>query len=126
VCIIVPNIHLFYGPLDFVWDYPGEPIPEPILILLMQETVSGSGISWAKGKSAPDITMPAPHHSVFYSPDALPAPNQQCQSTEGKLLCQILLKLVKPLQGYCICPSVCYMPVLCQNSAAEDCANNAA
>ena len=20
----------FYGPLDFVWDYPGEPIPEPI------------------------------------------------------------------------------------------------
>jgi len=28
-------------------------------------------------------TMPAPHHSVFYRLDALPAPNQQRQSTEG-------------------------------------------
>jgi len=28
--------------------------------------------------------MPAPHHSVFYRPDALPAANQQHQSTEGK------------------------------------------
>jgi len=26
---------------------------------------------------------PAPHHSVFYRPDALPATQQQCQSTEG-------------------------------------------
>ena len=49
---------------------------KPILILLKQETVSGSGISWAICKSAPrsrQITMPAPHHSVFYRPDALPA-----------------------------------------------------
>jgi len=45
-------------------------------ILLKQETVSGSGISWAICKSAPhsrEITTPAPHHSVFYRPDALPA-----------------------------------------------------
>ena len=38
------------------------------LDLLKQETVSGSGISWATCKSAPrsrQITMPAPHHSVF-------------------------------------------------------------
>jgi len=43
---------------------------------LKQETVSGSGISWAISKSAPrsrQTTMPAPHHSVFYRPDALPA-----------------------------------------------------
>ena len=36
----------------------------PIWILLKQETVSGSGISWAICKSAPcsrQITMPAPH-----------------------------------------------------------------
>ena len=49
---------------------------KPIWILLEQETVSGSGISWAICKSAPcsrQITMPAPHHSVFYRPDALPA-----------------------------------------------------
>ena len=41
---------------------------KPIWILLKQETVSGSGISWAICKCAPcsrQITMPAPHHSVF-------------------------------------------------------------
>jgi len=26
------------------------------------------------------ITMPAPHHLIFYMPDALPEANQQCQS----------------------------------------------
>jgi len=49
---------------------------KPIWILLKQETVSGSGISWTVCKSAPrsrQITMPAPHCSVFYRPDALPA-----------------------------------------------------
>ena len=49
---------------------------KPIWILLKQEAVSGSGISWAICKSAPrsrQITTPAPHHSVFYRPDALPA-----------------------------------------------------
>jgi len=40
----------------------------PIWILLEQETVSDSGITWAICKSAHrpwQITMPAPHHSVF-------------------------------------------------------------
>ena len=49
---------------------------KPIWILLKQEIVSGSGISWTICKSAPrsrQITMPATHHSVFYRPDALPA-----------------------------------------------------
>ena len=49
---------------------------KPIWILLKQETVSGSGISWAICKSAHrsrQLTTPAPHHSVFYRPDALPA-----------------------------------------------------
>ena len=43
----------------------------------------GSGISWATCKSTPcsrQITTPAPHHSVFYRPDALPA----TQPTESK------------------------------------------
>jgi len=47
---------------------------KPIWILLKQETVSG--ISWAICKSAlhsRQITMPAPHHSVFCRPDALTA-----------------------------------------------------
>jgi len=69
-------MHPFYSPSDFVRDYPDEPVPEPIWILLKQETVSGSGISWAICKSAPrrrQITVPAPDHSIFYRPDALPA-----------------------------------------------------
>jgi len=46
------------------------------LDLLEQKIVSGSGISLAICKFAPrprEITMPVPHHSVFYRPDALPA-----------------------------------------------------
>ena len=56
---------------------------KPIWILLKEETVSGSGISWAVCKSAPhsrQTTTPAPHHSVLYRPDALPA----TQSTASK------------------------------------------
>jgi len=55
--------------------FPGLP-GDPIWILVKQETVSGSGIRWAICKSAPrsrQTTTPAPHHSVFYRPDALPA-----------------------------------------------------
>jgi len=51
----------------FVRDYLGEPVPET-WILLKQETVSGSGISWAICECAPcsaQITTPTPHHSVF-------------------------------------------------------------
>ena len=55
--------------------------------------MSGSGISWAICKSAPSsrqITTPAPHHSVFYRPDALPATQSTASkhwrlSTEGYL-----------------------------------------
>jgi len=70
-----PHTHVLW-PSDFVRDYPGDPVPEPIWILLKQETVSGSGISWAICKSAPcprQITTPTPHLSGFYKPDALPA-----------------------------------------------------
>jgi len=33
----VTHTHLFYSPLDFFWNYPGEPVPEQIWILLKQE-----------------------------------------------------------------------------------------
>ena len=88
---------------------------KPIWILLKQETVSGSGISWAICKSAPHsrpITMPAPHHSVFYRPDALPAPNQQRQSTEGKhtttvVIGQIcVLHVMSPDSVWCTVPTI--------------------
>jgi len=59
--------------MAFFQDNLGKPAPEKQnhsgktnLDLLEQETVSGSGISWAICKSAPrsrEITMPAPHHS---------------------------------------------------------------
>ena len=58
-----------------------------------QETVSGSGISWAICQSAPcsrQITMPTPHHSVFTGRMPFLPPNQQRQSTEGtNLLLQL-------------------------------------
>jgi len=56
---------------------------KPIWVLLKQETVSGSGISWAICKYAPcsrHITTPAPHHSVFTGRMPFLPPNQQCQS----------------------------------------------
>ena len=59
---------------------------KPIWILLKQESVSGSGFSWAICKSAPhsrQITTPAPHHSVFTGRMPFLPPNQQRQSTEG-------------------------------------------
>jgi len=68
---------------------------QPIWILLKQETVSGSGTSWAVCKSAPrsrKITTPAPHCSVFYRPDALPAAQPTAskhwrQSHSLKIIC---------------------------------------
>jgi len=50
--------------------------------------VSGSGISWAICKSAPcsrQTTTPAPHHSFFTGQMPFLLPNQQRQSTEGRI-----------------------------------------
>jgi len=46
---------------------------KPTWILLKQETVSGSGISWAICKSAPRSRCQHPTTHFFYRPDALPA-----------------------------------------------------
>jgi len=69
--------------MAFFQDNLGKPAPEKQnhsdktnVDLLEQEIVSGSGINWVICKSAPHsrlITMPAPHHSVSYRPDSLPA-----------------------------------------------------
>jgi len=75
----------FNGPLSGTIRSAGNRKVKPIWILLKQETVSGSGISYAICKSAPrsrQMTMPAPHHSVFYRPDALPA----AQPTSSKYI----------------------------------------
>ena len=70
------HVHPFNGPLSGTTQVSRYQKVKSIWILVKQETVSGSGISWAVCKSAPrsrQITTPAPHHSVFYRPDALPA-----------------------------------------------------
>ena len=70
------HTHPFNGPFPGLPRWASTRKGKPIWILLKHETVSGSGISWAMCKSAPrsrQITTPAPHHSVFYTPDALPA-----------------------------------------------------
>jgi len=66
----------FNGPC---LSYPGEPVPErlnPIWILLKQETVSGSGISWTIMQVCTSLQTDN-HASTpllsFYRPDALPA-----------------------------------------------------
>jgi len=78
----VQSVHItattitFNGPCSGLPGWAGTRKVKPIWILLKQETVSGNDISWAICKFAPhyrQITMPAPHHSVFYRPDALPA-----------------------------------------------------
>ena len=78
--------HPFNGPSPGLPGWAGTRKLKPIWILLKQETVSGSGISWAICKSAPrsrQITTPAPRHSVFTGRMPFLSPNQQRQSTEG-------------------------------------------
>jgi len=61
--------------------------------------VSGSGISGAVCKSASrsrQITIPAPHHSVFYRPDALPA----AQPTASKHWRQLVALVIQQLSRF--------------------------
>jgi len=81
------NTHPFNGPFLGLPRWAGTRKVKPIWILLKQETVSGSGISWAICKSAPrsrQITTPGPHHSSFFT-GRMPflPPDQPCQSSEG-------------------------------------------
>ena len=76
---------------------------EPIWILLKQQTVSGSGISSAICKSTPhsrQITMPAPHHSVFYRLDALPATQPTVSKHWRQGIQEVLLLLPKIINTF--------------------------
>jgi len=61
---------------------------KPIWILLKEETVSGSGISWEICKTAPRSRQITMHPTAQFFTGRMPflPPNQQCQSTEGKAL----------------------------------------
>ena len=58
---------------------------KPIWILLKQETVSGSGISWAVCKSAPRSRQITPPLCFFTGRMPFLPPNQQRQSTVGSI-----------------------------------------
>jgi len=76
------HTHTFNGPVPGLPGSVGTRKVKSIWILLKQETVSGSGISWAICKSAPrsrQITTPAPYHSVI-----LQAGCPSCQPTTSK------------------------------------------
>jgi len=84
--MLCTHTHPFNGPVSGTTRVSRYQKGKPIWILLKEETVSGSGISWAICKSAHrsrQITMPAPHLSVFYRRMPFLPPNQQCRSTEG-------------------------------------------
>ena len=71
-----------------------------------------SQISWAICKSAPRsgrVTTPAPHHSVFYRPNALLPPNQQRQSTEGSVYARKIISV----QLVCRPSQLCYHIFTC-------------
>ena len=60
--------HPFNGPFPGLPRWSSTRKVKPIWILLKQETVGGSGISWAISKSAPrsrETTTPAPNHYCF-------------------------------------------------------------
>jgi len=86
VCWIT-HTHTFNGgPFPGLPGWAGTRKVKPIWILVKQETVSGSGISWAICKSAPhsrQITMQ--HPTTQFSTGRMPflSPNQHHQSTEG-------------------------------------------
>jgi len=80
-----------------VW--PGTRKVKPIWISLKQDTVSGSGISWAICKSAPhsrQITMPTPHH--------LPLLRASCVNTNSQ-----------SNGNFCKCDNTCRSMSHCDN-----------
>ena len=88
----------FHGPLSRTTRVSRYQKGKTNLDLLKQETVNGSGISWAICKSAPrsrQITMPAPQHSVFYRLDAFPA----TQPTASKHWMQKLIHITSNFSG---------------------------
>ena len=80
---------------------------KPIWIFQKQDTVSGSGISWAICKSATrsrQITMPAPHHSVF-----LQAGCPSCRPTNSikALKPYFTLTILRNVDAMSIAPNAC-------------------
>jgi len=70
------KLHTFNGPFSETTQVSRYQKGKTNLDFTEAREVSDRGISWAICKSAPRsrrITTPAPHHSLFYRPDALSA-----------------------------------------------------
>jgi len=87
---------------------------------MKQQTVSGSGISWAVCKSAPrsrQITTPAPHHSVF-----LQARCPSCRPTNSikalKANCTVYVIMYICVPESWVYPTMCSMAQGHKNSPA--------
>jgi len=101
--------------------FPGEPVPErekPIWILLKQETVSGSDISWAICKHAACTSLQTDNHAStpplsFYRPDALPA----AQPTASKHWRYKVMKCSEiHFFSYCYCNALLSLSVAIRQS----------
>ena len=116
-------IHPFNGPLSRTTRVSQYQKGKIVWILLKQEAVSGSGISWAVCKSAPhsrQITTPAPHRVVFTGRMPFLLPNQQCQSTEGTYsTCRYSLLETTALKTLCVMP-ITDMTVIVLNALKFD------
>ena len=116
------HTHPFNGPFSGTTQVSQYQKGKPIWILLEQEIVSGSGISWAICKSAPcsrQTTMPAPHHSSF-----LQAGCPSCRPTNSvKALKARALTLVKIVSGSWLskCQWQCLILLVMDNCCYTQC-----
>ena len=91
---------------------------KPIWILLKQETVRGSGISWAICKSAPrsrQITTPAPHRSPLSTPYQRKISSVPACFYRLVILCQhvrFVLTIFGAIINFCVCMYVMLPSVL--------------
>ena len=118
---VYTHTHTYNGPLSGTTQVSRYQKGKTNQILLKQVTVSGSGISWAICKSATrsrQITMPAPHHSVFTGRMPFLPPNQQRQSTDGTLAVYLIIILSTYLRVSLILTEACLL-MLDQSSEAE-------
>ena len=102
------HTHTFNGPLSGTTRVSRYQKGKTIWILLKQETVSGSGISWAICKSAPrSRQIPCQHPTAQFFTGRMPflPPNQQRQSTEGKCVMSKLELNDKPVKESRVTPS---------------------
>ena len=92
---------------------------------MKQETVSGSGISWALCKSAPrswQITMPAPHHSFLQAGCPSCHPNNSVKALKAKLHCSIEMKgLIHGSNSTAMLIAKLYLPIVfsCSKSSPK-------